>query len=209
MKTISLCMIVKNEEQVIERCLKSIKSLVDEIIIVDTGSNDNTKQICEKFTKQIYNFDWCDDFSKARNFSFSKAKCDYIMWLDADDVVPKKTLNTLKLLKPNLFADTYMLKYEMGFINKRPTFSFYRERIIKNCNQAKWDGCVHECITPFGKIEKLDLTIEHHKIKQTHSNRNYNIYKKILKERELSSRELYYYGRELYDHKKYKKCITY
>lgn len=207
MASISLCMIVKNEEELIERCLNSVKSLVDEIVIVDTGSTDSTKDICKKFTDNIYDFNWCDDFSKARNYSFSKANCDYIMWLDADDVVPKKSINELKQLKENLIADTYMLKYDVAFYNKKPTFSYYRERIIKNCIYAKWQGCVHECIAPFGKIERVDISIEHRKTHFGNSNRNLNIYKKILKSRPLNPREQYYYGRELYDHKKYNQCI--
>ncbi len=75
---ISLCMIVKNEEKVLGRCLDSIADLMDEIIIVDTGSTDRTKEIAKKYTEHIYDFEWIDDFSAARNFSFSKATKDYI-----------------------------------------------------------------------------------------------------------------------------------
>ena len=75
---ISLCMIVKNEERVLNRCLKSIADLMDEIIIVDTGSTDQTKEIARKYTENIYDFEWKDDFSAARNFAFSKATKDYI-----------------------------------------------------------------------------------------------------------------------------------
>lgn len=87
MITLSLCMIVKDEEDVLRRCLDSVKEIVDEIIIVDTGSTDKTKLIASEFTDKIFDFKWCDDFSKARNFSFSKATKEYIIWLDADDVI--------------------------------------------------------------------------------------------------------------------------
>ena len=84
---ISLCMIVKNEEKVLDRCLASIFDLMDEIIIVYTGSTDRTKEIAGKYTGRIYDFAWCDDFSKARNFAFEKAACDYIYSADVDDVI--------------------------------------------------------------------------------------------------------------------------
>lgn len=77
MITISLCMIVKNEEDVLARCLESVKDVVDEIIIVDTGSTDKTKTIAKEFTDKVYDFKWVNHFAKARNFAFSKAKMDY------------------------------------------------------------------------------------------------------------------------------------
>ena len=70
MLTISLCMIVKNEEKILRRCLDSIKGLMDEIIIVDTGSTDNTRKIAEQYTEKVYDFEWIHDFSAARNFAF-------------------------------------------------------------------------------------------------------------------------------------------
>src|SRR5690606_41842433 len=87
MITISLCMIVKDEEDVIGRCLDCVKDIMDEIIIVDTGSTDRTKEIVSAYTSNIYDFEWIDDFSVARNYSFSKATNDYIMWLYADYVI--------------------------------------------------------------------------------------------------------------------------
>lgn len=207
MASISLCMIVKNEEQTLERCLNSAKNFVDEIIVVDTGSTDGTVQIAKNFGCKVFYFEWCDNFAAARNFAFSKAKCNYILWLDADDVVPKQTANFLKRFKNNLTADCYMLKYNIAFVNNKPTFSYYRERIVKNCKNAVWQGRVHECIAPFGKVEHLNYAIEHRKIKFTQNSRNLKIYKQIKKERQLSPREQYYYARELYDHKKYKAAI--
>ena len=90
MSTISLCMIVKDEEKVIERCLNTVIDIVDEIIIVDTGSQDSTKDKVKKYKADIYDFPWQDDFAEARNFAFSKARMDYILWLDADDVLEKE-----------------------------------------------------------------------------------------------------------------------
>ena len=73
---ISLCMIVKNEERVLARCLNSALRAVDEIITVDTGSTDKTKEIAARYSDKVFDFEWCDDFSAARNFAFSKAERD-------------------------------------------------------------------------------------------------------------------------------------
>ena len=207
MKTLSICMIVKNEEELLARCLNSVKDLVDEIVIVDSGSTDKTLEIAKSFGAKIFYFEWCNDFSKARNFAFSKATSDYILWLDADDVMPKPTLQYLVKNKKKLNADCYMLKYDIAFFDGKPTFSYYRERILKNCKSAIWQGRVHECIAPFGKVEYLNCAIEHRKTKFVQTDRNLKIYKQLKKERELLPREQYYYARELYDHKKYKQAI--
>ena len=97
--TISLCMIVRNEEEVLARCLNSAQSLADEIIIVDTGSTDHTKEVARQYTDSVYDFAWTDDFSAARNFSFSKATQDFCLWLDADDILEPEDLNSLLSLK--------------------------------------------------------------------------------------------------------------
>ncbi len=85
--TISLCMIVKNEQAVLERCLQSVRGAVDEIIIVDTGSTDGTEKIARRYTDKVYFFPLAAEFSEARNFAFSKATREYCMWMDADDVL--------------------------------------------------------------------------------------------------------------------------
>ena len=86
MATISVCMIVKNEEKVLAGCLDSLEGLWEELIIVDTGSTDATKEIAKKYTDKVYDFTWTGNFSDARNFSFSKASCEYIYSADADEV---------------------------------------------------------------------------------------------------------------------------
>ena len=132
---ISVCMIVLNEEMVVERILNCVKRFADEIIVVDTGCIDKTIDIASRYTNKIYKFDWVYDFSKARNFAFSKAECDYLMWIDADDYISESNINKIiELKKATVLCDTYMFKYScFNGENKTPFFTFYRERLIKNC----------------------------------------------------------------------------
>lgn len=211
--TLSLCMIVKNEEDVLGRCLNSCATLFDEIIIVDTGSTDNTINIAKKYTNKVYNFEWVDDFAKARNYSFSKNTCDYIMWLDADDVIPEPELEKLKLLKQvlNEKIDVVMLKYAISFDeNNQPVFTYYRERILKASANPTWEDPVHEAITPWGNIVYYDIRIEHRKPStHTSSGRNLKIYDNLVKSKiQLKPRQLFYYARELYFNNKYRKAIN-
>ena len=210
MATLSLCMIVKNEESVLARCLDSVKDAVDEIIIVDTGSTDKTKEIAEKYTDKVYNFKWINDFSAARNFSFSKASTDYIMWLDADDVVTYDNKNKIIELKRNLSGENVvMLKYNTAFDeNGNATFSYYRERIIKRKAPHIWKGRVHEAIECTGKTIYSDISINHHSVKTEYSTRNLDIYEQQIADGEtMQPRDMFYYGRELYYHKQYEKAI--
>ncbi|NQV91498.1 glycosyltransferase [Candidatus Woesearchaeota archaeon] len=98
MPTLSVCMIVKNEALHLENALNSIKDLADEIIIVDTGSTDRTKAIAKKFTLNIYDYKWDDDFAAARNESLKYANCDWILVLDADETISKIDVQGIKSL---------------------------------------------------------------------------------------------------------------
>ena len=117
MVTISLCMIVKDEEAVLKRCLESAKEIADEMIVVDTGSRDQTREIAEKEGARVYQFPWIDDFAAARNFSFSQAVMDYCLWLDADDVLLPEDRRRLQKLKESLEpgVDMVMMKYNTAF----------------------------------------------------------------------------------------------
>ena len=151
MVTISLCMIVKDEEAVLKRCLESAKEIADEMIVVDTGSRDQTREIAEKEGARVYQFPWIDDFAAARNFSFSQAVMDYCLWLDADDVLLPEDRRRLQKLKESLEpgVDMVMMKYNTAFDSQgKPIFSYYRERLIRNFRGYRWMGAVHEVIPP-------------------------------------------------------------
>lgn len=211
MVTISLCMIVRDEEAVLGRCLDSIKDTVDEIIIVDTGSKDGTKGIAAGYTDKIYDFKWVDDFSAARNEAFSKAEMDYCMWLDADDVVAEEERKKLRVWKERAdgTADAVMMKYAAGFDEAgKVTFCYERERLLKRDRGFQWEGRIHEAVAVSGRVERLDICIEHHSQKASYSHRNLRIYESMKESGErLGARDMFYYGRELYYHKRYEEAV--
>ncbi|MGN0824252.1 MAG: glycosyltransferase [Candidatus Coproplasma sp.] len=193
-------MIVRDEELTLQRALESILPVADEIVVVDTGSTDKSVEIAKRFTQKVYSFEWCDDFSAARNYSFEKASCDYIMWLDADDVVTEENAKIISSLVKDGGFDVAFLKYACAFDEGgNPTFVFYRERIFRRSLGLRWEGAVHEAVTPIGKIIYSDACIFHKKQKSNSPMRNLRIYQnKIAKGGKLSAREKFYYGRELY-----------
>ena len=209
MVTLSLCMIVRDEEAVLARCLQSVRAAVDEMILVDTGSLDGTREIAGGFTEKIYDFTWIDDFSAARNYAVSKASGDYWMWLDADDVLSREAAEKLIRLKKQLDpkTDVIMMPYGMEFDSRnRPLFLYYRERILRNSPRYRFQGRVHECVPPGRRDIRKDFQVEHRPLSRKRSDRNLKIYEKMKKEKAVfTSRDLYYYGRELTEHGAYEK----
>lgn len=198
---ISLCMIVKNEEDVLARCLQSACEIADEIIIVDTGSTDKTKEIAKQFTDKVYDFEWVNDFSRARNYAFSHATKEYTMWLDADDVIEKvdseKILHLKQTMDKNI--DVVFLKYNISFDEQdNPTFFYYRERIVKTARQFKWQDPVHEAIVFYGTQHFSDAAISHKKTRPTAKARNLKIYQSMIENKiPFNARQKFYYSREL------------
>lgn len=212
MITISLCLIVKNEEQTLDRCISSVADIVDEIIIVDTGSTDLTKTIAEKHTKKLYDFKWIDDFAAARNYAFSQATKDYILWLDADDVLKEEDNIRLEALKQTLdpSVDSVTMEYLLGFDSYgNVTSSVRRNRLVKRSNQFRWIGAVHEYLEVRGNIINSDIAVTHSSIHHD-SDRNLHIYEqRFSKGEQFSPRDLYYFANELLDHQMYERAITF
>lgn len=209
---ISLCMIVKNEGDVIRRCLESVKDVVDEIIIVDTGSTDNTIKEAEDLGAKVYNFEWVNDFGKARNYSFSKATKDYILWLDADDILNPTDIEAFKAIKQSLdgTVDSYTMNYVLTIgANGQFLNTIRRNRLVKRERNFRWIGQVHEYLEVYGNILNLNINIIHKKEK-AYSNRNLAIYKSIIESgKELPPRDVYYFANELYDNQLYDEAIDY
>lgn len=112
---ISLCAIVKNESQSLPKCLESVQSLVDEIIVLDTGSTDKTPKIAQEFGAKVYHFQWCNDFSVARNEALKYVQGDWVLVLDADEVLRLEIVPQLKqvIQQPNLLV-VNLIREEIG-----------------------------------------------------------------------------------------------
>ncbi|MDR0929939.1 MAG: glycosyltransferase family 2 protein [Oscillospiraceae bacterium] len=201
MITISLCMIARDEEAVLGRCLASAQGIADEIILVDTGSADATKDIAAAFGAQVYDFQWKDDFAAARNAAFDHATQEYILWLDADDVIDEDNRQRLLSLKQSLdpTVDVVMMRYHIAFDQKnQPTYTFYRERLLRRAAGMRWQGRVHEAIVPTGSVVWDETAICHRKMAPRDPGRNLRIYQSMLAAGEpFTPRDRFYCAREM------------
>lgn len=164
---LSICMMVKDEEKNIEQCLESIKSLISneqvELIIIDTGSTDNTVEICKRYTEKLYYHEWNDDFSAMRNKTISYAAGEWIMILDGDEVLenPEELISVLN--KDNLteyntitFKEKNLYDYKE---NKYTLVSTYR--IFKNDGEFNYKGTVHNQPSYKEPILNTDIMLKH------------------------------------------------
>lgn len=183
--------------------MSCVAGIADEIIITDTGSTDKTKEIAQSFGAKIYNFKWIDDFAAARNYSFSKATKEYILWLDADDTIEEKDQQLLRELKTTLPPEynSVSMPYNLAFDGEGNVIStLRRNRLVRRDRQFQWVGPVHEYLAVFGPIFPSEASITHKKDKE-HTDRNLRIYRNRAEQgEEFSPRDLYYYANELRDH---------
>lgn len=196
MKTLSVTIICKDEEDNLARLLPKL-NFADQIVVVDTGSVDNSVKVAEQYA-DVYFYKWRNDFAKARNYAISKAKCDYVMWLDCDDDLPDTTISVIKrwLSDETQRQDFVYLKYRMGVDSQ---FWFWRERIIRRTSFCRFRGFIHEAVCPFGQTYYLDCDVVHLS-HADHSERNLAIYRSALQQgRRFSPRDKYYYARTLYE----------
>lgn len=199
---ISLCMIVKNEERVLARCLDSIADLMDEIIIVDTGSTDATKEIAARYTDQIYDFEWVEDFSAARNFSFSKATRDYIYAADADEVLDEENRQRFWELKELLLPEIEIVQMKYcNQLSQGTAYNFdeeYRPKLYKRQREFVWIEPVHEMVRLDPVVYDSEVRIQH--MPETlHSGRDFRVFQKqIQKGMRLSKRLHHMYAMELF-----------
>ena len=201
MITVSVCMIVKNEEKILKRCLGCFEKTADEIVIVDTGSTDATKDIARQYTDRVYDFEWSDDFAKARNFAFSLCTMDYIYSADADEIMDEKNIDAFKRLKEVLLPEIDIV--QMVYRNQleyNTTYNFdseLRPKLYKRCRSFVWEGSVHEAVRLTPVIYDSDIEIIH-KPQGLHSKRDFGLFQRTIeKEGGLDARLRRMYAREL------------
>ena len=161
--TISCCMIVKNEEDFLEKCLQSIRNHVDEIIIVDTGSTDNSVEIARRYTEKVYFHDWEHDFSKARNQSLSYATKDWIFIIDGDEeLIEGSGENIRKTVSNAGGTDAFLVNTVSIFSKGRKKARHNSERLFRNNRIIKYEGIVHNKVVGFTCLKASKIEIMHY-----------------------------------------------
>lgn len=197
---ISVCMIVKNEERVLARCLDSLCGIADEIVIVDTGSSDRTKEIAGKYTDKIYDFVWVDDFSAARNYSFSKATKEYIYVADADEVIEEE--ERLKFIKLKEELDPEVEIVQMLYTNQlscNTTYNFdeeLRPKLYRRLREFVWEEPLHEAVRLTPVIYDSEIRIRHMPL-EVHASRDFAVFERAYQKGMLSKHMAEMYAREL------------
>jgi glycosyltransferase involved in cell wall biosynthesis len=195
-------MIVKNEERLLARCLDCVKSFSDEIIIVDTGSTDNTKKIAAAYTDKIYDFPWKNDFSAARNFSFSKASCDYIYTADADEIIDEINIQNILDLKQILLPEIDIVQmYYTNQLEYGTTYNYdkeYRPKLVKRLREFYWQDPLHETLRLDPIVFDSDIAIIH-KPHENHSQRDFANMQALIQNGDKLSKHLnIMYAKELF-----------
>ena len=212
---LSLAMIVKDEEAIIERVLACAKNVCDELIVVDTGSNDRTVELAQRAGARVLHFDWIEDFAAARNFAFDHCTGEWILWLDADDILDPTAQQQLHQLKDQLndHLDGIFLDYQITFDpHDCCTFSTLRERLIRRDANLRWEYPIHECIAlPAGRSKEMpEISVQHRPLPEKQAgkvNRNLNILRAVVEWGDRRPRNLFYLANELKDHGRFQEAV--
>jgi glycosyltransferase involved in cell wall biosynthesis len=204
--TVSAALIVKNEEKTLGRCLASIDGAVDELVVVDTGSDDATKAVAASHGARVFDFTWQDDFAAARQYAFEQTTGDWVFWLDADDVVVGA--DRIRHVTANAAPDVtgFYWRYILGRDGRgQPTFTCWRERCVRNDGSSRWTGRVHEVLVarrPNAIVRTDEVIVEHHPepSRGERSHRNLRILEDECARGVAEPRMLFYLGREYADH---------
>ncbi len=147
-RLLSLCMIVRNEQQNLPRCLASAQPHVDEIVVIDTGSKDNTTEIALQFGARVNYFEWCDDFAAARNYAVSQASSDWILAIDADEELVVESKN----FRNQLITESDVFSLELIDANSESKLTEFRPiRLFRNQPELRYVNRFHEQLARQGQ----------------------------------------------------------
>lgn len=202
--TISVAMIVKNEQALLSRALKSVEG-VDEIVVCDTGSTDGTVAIAKKFTKKVYtDYKWQDHFADARNHSLKKCTGDWILILDADEYMAPGAIAALKRKLVRVAYTCISLKCKP----ERGSGYHYMPRLFKNKLGYHYRGAAHNYLNKLADVMwDVQLNYGYSPAHNLDPDRTLRILLKDLKDHPTHSREKYYLAREYWYRKDYKNAI--
>lgn len=201
MVTFSLCMIVKNEENVLARCLDSIADIMDEIIIVDTGSTDRTKEIALTYTDKVYDFKWTGSFADARNYASAKASMDYIYTADADEYLEKADHDRLAALKNILMTEIEIV--QMLYCTPKELSSVYnfeeeyRPKLYKRIRKFTWIDPIHETLRIDPIVYDSEIRVQH-RPQAMHTDRDIKYLEAVAVNGKLSKKLHHMYAMELF-----------
>lgn len=220
MQTVSMALIVRNSEKTIKDCIESFVDVVDQVVVVLGGkSTDSTEAILKELQEkypiiEIYPFEWCDDFAAARNYSFSKVKSDWVMWVDSDDIIHNASrIKTMAdSISPQVGAIWLPYHYAIDEFGN-PTTVYERERILRfNCGWV-WQGRVHETtapLTPCQYVRTDEILILHrHLTGQPRGERNFKLLHIMEKEDPNDKRIWLYLGHQHFAGQNWDKAAEY
>jgi glycosyltransferase involved in cell wall biosynthesis len=174
---ITLSMIVKNEERYLADCLSSVKDVVDEIVIADTGSIDKTIEIAENYGAKVFHYKWNNDFAAARNFALEKSTGEWILYLDADERLTESSISEVKKISAQKNDCAYRIVLRnIDEIGNRPSIMKYA-RLFPNYQKIRFEGRIHEQIEP--SLLRNNFPIKDSNIEILHV--GYNVSKESLK----------------------------
>jgi glycosyltransferase involved in cell wall biosynthesis len=195
-------MIVGAEEhEELERCLKSVRGLFDEIVVVVTSFCPKTRAVADKYASRVCYFKWVRDFASARNFALDQMTTDYVMWLDSDDII--KPANAQRIKNLELEHDVYEFFYIYAHDNRdKPTNVLHRERVWKRSLNLRWVGRIHEATDYLDKAKsvqrRFDIFVDHYRARTFNPDRNISILREEYEANPENSRMHYYLARELF-----------
>ena len=201
MTNLSVAIIAKNNEAILARLLASLQPLRDalpvEVVVLDTGSTDRTREVATEAGCRVESYEWRQDFAHARNAALDACRSPWLMWADTDEVFSEDACDQLAALVPTL-GDVDVVYTSWLW---HPTLTIVRERLFRAAAGCRWEGAVHEVVTPpdwSRVLRRPDIVIEHRQVgTPARTDRNITILEAQLAAGNRTSRNLFYYGNEL------------